>query len=46
MIDNLGHSNNMLLKTILHAEVEMEDGKKYLLQMGNGVILIENFLTF
>ncbi len=34
MIDNLGHSNNMLLKTILHAEVEMEDGKKYLLQNG------------
>ncbi|HFQ2255825.1 TPA: DUF6119 family protein [Staphylococcus aureus] len=34
VIDNLGHSNNMLLKTILHAEVEMEDGKKYLLQNG------------
>ncbi len=28
VIDNLGHSNNMLLKTILHAEVEMEDGKE------------------
>ncbi|MCI3142635.1 TIGR04141 family sporadically distributed protein [Staphylococcus hominis subsp. hominis] len=34
VIDNLGHSNNMLLKTILHAEVEMGDGKKYLLQNG------------
>ncbi|MBO1199998.1 TIGR04141 family sporadically distributed protein [Staphylococcus simiae] len=34
VIDNLGHSNKIPLKMILHAEVEMEDGKKYLLQNG------------
>lgn len=31
VIDNLGYLNNMLLKMILYVEVEMEDGKKYLL---------------
>ncbi len=43
VIDNLGHSNNMLLKRYYMQKLKWKMERNIYYKMGNGVILIENF---